>query len=147
MSEAVTTFEHARLGPIEVSPDEVLHFPGLPGFPRAQRFVVRGHDQESTLAWLVSLDDAQLAFVITSPFELVPDYAPDLRPHHLRAVDHQAGDELRIVSIASIAGGELALNLAAPVLINMRNRRAVQALLEDDRYPSRRSVVRQSTRS
>ena len=60
-------FESRRVGKIEVSESEVVRFEPLPGFPNRSRFVIMEHAEASELAWLVSIEDPDLAFVVASP--------------------------------------------------------------------------------
>ncbi|MDJ0866948.1 MAG: flagellar assembly protein FliW [Myxococcota bacterium] len=126
-----------RFGRVEADAAEVIEFPGLPGFPGAQRFVLRQHDRGAVLAWLVSLDDPDLAFVVVNPWHLVPDYAPAVAARELRLLDVESADELEVVVIATVADGTATLNLAAPLLIHPGSRRGVQVILDDDRYSTR----------
>ncbi|MGH0033732.1 MAG: flagellar assembly protein FliW [Myxococcota bacterium] len=133
--------DHAALGEILATEDEILGFPGLPGFPEARRFVVRQHDRDSVFGWLVCLELPDLAFPVTDPWSFVPDYAPPFGPHHWRAVDHREGDPVQVLAIARLVDGAVDLNLAAPVLIDLRSRRGLQAILETDRYACRTRVL------
>ena len=62
-----------RFGRLAFEESELLHFPGLPGFPEAKRFLIRHHDRESHFAWLISADRPDLAFVVADPWLFVPD--------------------------------------------------------------------------
>ncbi len=139
--------EHRVLGEIRASEDEVLEFPGLPGFSQARRFVVREHDRESAFGWLVSLDVPDLAFPVTDPQLFVPDYAPKIEPHHLRAVEQREGDAMKLLVIARVSEGTVDLNLAAPLLIDLRSRRGLQVILEKGDYAARTRVIGADARS
>lgn len=133
-------FESARFGRIELEAEEILHFDGLPGFPEARRFVVMEHDRASFFAWLVSVDDPDLAFAIADPWQLFPDYRPPLELHHLRALGVEAPEDLEIMAIANLSGEVPRLNLAAPLLINPRNRRCAQVIFDRCEYSSREPI-------
>ncbi len=126
--------ETTRFGRVEVDASEVIRFQGLPGFPEARRFVVMEHSSESLFAWLVSLDDPSLALVIASPWNFFPGYDPPVETRQLQALGIQSADELEVVTIASLDSGSVRLNLAAPILINTRDRRGVQLIAESSRY-------------
>lgn len=125
------TLEHRRIGKIEAEAQQLLHFDGLPGFPHAREFALAQHDGDSPFAWLASLDDLDLAFVVAEPSKLFPDYPTSLGQRELDAVGAQAREEVLVLSIANLAHGELSMNLAAPLLVNTRTRRAAQVLLSD----------------
>ena len=143
MSQAIR-FNHSRFGELSTDGAALLQFPGLPGFPAARRFIVRDHDRGTGFAWLISVDDPNLAFVIADPWDYRPDYSPSLDAHALRAVDYEANDELQIVTLVSCQDGRLALNLAAPILINVRAQKGVQVILSDDTYSPRELIAASS---
>lgn len=132
--------EHERVGAIEYDDAEVLHFPGIPGFPAAHRFVVRAHARGERIAWLVCLDVPSLALAIASPWDFVPDYAPAFGAEALTAVGATSLDDVEIVAVAIVDASGLALNLAAPVLIHRARGRGVQWILEDGAFPLRARV-------
>lgn len=141
MSERVQ-IRSGRFGVVDADPAELVELPGLPGFPRARRFVIRSHDRGTAFAWMLSADDPDLAFVIANPWELVPEYAPVLPPRVLRALEVESERELQLVAIASVSPEGATLNLAAPVAINPRTRRGMQVLLESGEWPTRAPVPR-----
>lgn len=135
------TIHTERFGAVEADESEVVAFPGLPGFPRARRFVFRGHDRGETFAWMLCADDPGLAFVIANPWNLVPAYEPELPARALRALDAESADDLQLVAIAVFTPEGVSLNLAAPLLVNPRTRRGLQVILESGDWPTRAPVA------
>ena len=86
MTERIT-FESRRVGRIEVSIEDVVTFESLPGFSGRTRFVVMEHDEDTEFAWLVNLDDEDLAFVVASPWSFFPRYDPPVGKEHDQAPD------------------------------------------------------------
>ena len=132
--------ESRRFGCFEVEESAVLRFDGLPGFPGARRFAVLRHDRESPFAWLVCLDEPELGFVVTNPFQFFPDYRPELEASHRRAVEAADDAALELFAIANVGRDEVSLNLAAPLLVNPDRRRATQAILERGDHPTRAPI-------
>lgn len=130
-------FESRRAGAIEVAVDDVLVFEPLPGFPDRRRFVLMEHAAESELGWLVSLDDPDLAFVVASPWTFFPEYDAPVDREHLAALGIERRDEFELLCLVSLAGKDICLNLAAPLLVNATTRRGLQVLSDDGRYPTR----------
>jgi flagellar assembly factor FliW len=129
-----------RFGVVEADEKEVVAFPGLPGFPRARHFVIRGHDRGDTFAWMICADEPGLAFVIANPWNLVRDYEPALPERALRALAAESAEDLQLVTFAVFAENGVSLNLAAPLLINPRTRRGLQVILESGEWPTRAPV-------
>ncbi len=122
--------ESARFGRIELEPENLIRFDGLPGFPAARRFALLRHDQESLFGWLVCADEPELGFAVTDPRQFFPDYAPGLEPAYLRAVEGEESGDVELLAIANVREGEIHLNLAAPLLLNPSRRRGAQVILE-----------------
>ena len=130
-------FESRRVGRIEVPEADVMTFEPLPGFPNESRYVMMEHAPSSPLAWLVSLDDPDVAFVVTSPWTFFPQYDPPVEREHLAMLGIERRDDVELLCIVTLADEEIFLNLAAPLLINSANRKGTQVVSDDPRYTTR----------
>ena len=139
MSEMIR-FESRRVGEIVVPETDVVRFDPLPGFPERSRYVVMGHAADSELAWLVSLDDADLAFVVASPWSFFPRYDPPVDREHLAALEIERRDDVEILCLVTLSGRQIFLNLAAPLLVNVATRRGLQVMSDDPRYTTRAAI-------
>ena len=133
-------FDNRRVGPIEVLEDDVVTFEAIPGFPGRTRFVLMEHTEGSELAWLASLEDPDLAFVVAAPWAFFPNYDPPVERDHLATLGIEKRSEVEILSIVTLAGGVVNLNLAAPLLINVSSRRGLQVISDDPRYATRAPI-------
>ena len=133
-------FESRRVGPIEVLAEDVLTFKPLPGFPNRTRFVLMEHADASEMAWLVSLDDPDLAFVVANPWTFFPSYDPPVSKAHLSGLGIEKREEVEILCLVTLDGKSIHLNLVAPLLINASTRRALQVVSDDRRYTTRAPI-------
>ena len=136
MSEMIS-IEHRRVGPIEVAEEAVLYFEEIPGFPGAKRFIVMDHEKDSPFCWLVSLDDADLAFVIGNPWNFFPDYDPAIPDAEFERLQLEKSEDVEVVALVSVEGERIWFNLAAPILINQATRKATQVISESNCYAMR----------
>ncbi len=139
MSEKIC-FESRRVGKIEVSEEDIVTFEPLPGFPGNTRYVVVEHSEGSELAWLVSLDDPDLAFVVAAPWAFFPHYDPPVEREHLAILGIEKKEEFELLSIVTLVGKSINLNLAAPLLINVSTRKGIQVISDDPRYTTRAPI-------
>ena len=98
------------------------------------------HAETNDLAWLVSIEDADLAFVVASPWGFFPNYDPPLEREHLAALGIEKREEVELLSIVTLSGKSIFLNLAAPLVINVTTRRGIQVVGEDPRYTTRAAI-------
>ncbi len=128
---AWVAFESIRFGRIDAREEEIIHFPGLPGFPEARRFVFRGHDCGVGFGWMLCVDDPALAFVVADPAQFVHGYAPEIPQRAVRGLGAKRTTELEVVAIATVLADAAHLNLGAPVVVNRKTQRGLQVLLEN----------------
>ncbi len=133
-----------RFGRIEVEKTQIISFDqGLPGFPDCTQFVILDHDRETPLKWLQSLDRPEVALLVVEPDQVVPAYRLEMPQEVLPALGWNEGDEakdLGVFLILNVEDGELTANLRAPVIVHVRERRALQVILDDPEIPVRYRV-------
>ena len=125
-----------RFGTFDVPSAHVLHVPqGLVGFPDLHRYVVLDHRPGSPFKWLLSVDDPELAFAVANAGDLIPDYCPPLELA-ARLLDTDCA-EIALFVIVTIPADptRMTVNLMAPVVVDLRTRRARQIVLDDPRCP------------
>jgi len=136
--------ETTRFGSIEIDEDKVLTFvEGILGFPEDRRYALLPHSEKSPFFWLQSLETPELAFVVINPALIVEDYnfeIPDEMEKKLELNESSQAEVLVLVTIQTGNGQKavgLTANLLGPLVINVKNRRACQAVLDPKKYPVR----------
>ncbi len=136
--------ETKRFGIITISKEDIIEFPqGIPGFSDKRRFVLL-KEGEGPFYWLQSLDDPNLAFVITNPLFFAPDYRIKLHRSQLEDIgleDLTKGEVWVFVSIRKDPF-RVTINLQAPILVNKENGLAKQVLLSPEEYPLQYEILR-----
>lgn len=128
----------ARFGELQVADDALFTFPmGLLGFARLKKFVVLDHKQDSPFKWLQSVEDGEVAFIITDPLYFKRDYHIQVRRAELQGIEPENEEDLVVSVIMTVPTDpqQMSANLLAPLIFNMANRRAVQYVLTDQRFP------------
>lgn len=132
----------SRFGEIEYDPENTLQFPeGLIGFEDLRNFVVMPNEKEGPLFWIQSIEDPQVAFILTDPTSFYFDYkvVPDGRERQKLGIDDDS--ECLIVSVVSVpADRKITLNLAAPILFAPKTNQALQVILEGTNFSSQTPV-------
>ena len=135
IDEGPVEFISERFGKIEYDEREVIRFPqGMVGFPDMTRYFMHTDERVAPLAWLHSLDDGNLAFLVCDPFLFFPDY--EVKVQLPPALRKQMGDpaDLRVLAIVTIQTdfASSTVNLLGPLVINARTRNGWQVILEDE---------------
>lgn len=128
-----------RFGEVEYDPENLLVFPaGLIGFPTLRSFIVMPNRKQGPLFWIQSVDEPEIAFVLTDPTNFFLDYIvkPDTAERSSLQIDEE--DECFVLTVVTVPPDQnITLNLAAPVLFAPKTNRAIQVILENTEYQSR----------
>ena len=129
----------SRFGEIEYLPENLLHFPeGLIGFEGLRDFIVMPNEKEGPLFWIQSVDDPQIAFIMTDPSNFFPEYKVAATPAERTKLGIGAEDEVYSLSVVTVPPDrKITLNLMAPVLYASSSNRALQTILEKSPYSTR----------
>lgn len=133
------TYHSTRLGPFDLKDEEIIKFPeALYGFAGQMTFGVLPFDPkvECPLKWLQSLENPDLAFVITDPYVYVPDYKAQLSAEEKASIGASGKDELCTLVIVRIPQDftKMTANLVAPLVINTRTLIGKQFVLSSPEY-------------
>ena len=128
---------------VTVPPEQQIVFPrGLVGLPELKRWILVDMDPPLPMKWLQSLDREGFRLPVIDPGYYVDEYAfaVDAESQELLATDTVDDLLVMIVSTITEGGARITGNLSAPLVVNHRNRRGVQAVLADDSYPLRQEI-------
>jgi len=137
--------ETLRFGAIEIPEEAVLTFPqGLLGFVEARRFCLLPYAPSHVLRWLQSVEDPMLAFLTVEPHQFFPSYEIVLSEADMRYLELDRPEEAAVLALLTISRDREAVtaDLAGPIVINIRNRRGRQILVDDPRYATKHLVAR-----
>ncbi|MHB8637524.1 MAG: flagellar assembly protein FliW [Fimbriimonadaceae bacterium] len=143
-------FDTTRFGTVGYTDADVVLFNDGPvGFPEHRRFLLLCHKPDSPFRWLQSLDEPQLAFLITDPASWVPTYAPTISDADVERLGLIASAPRLVYVTVTIPPGkpeEMTVNLAGPILIDLERRLAIQLVLQDETYTTKHRVFPQANR-
>ena len=123
------------LGEIESDPHAELFFPaGLPGFENERRMLPVEIPSQRPLVYLQSLGDPEICFAALPVFVIDTHFRLHLSEDERAALelpedgDPAIGVDVLCLALLASCGGEVRVNLNAPVVINLHNSRAIQCL-------------------
>ncbi|MEJ2795260.1 flagellar assembly protein FliW [Iodobacter sp. LRB] len=122
---------NTRFGEIEIDPETVLTFPlGMPGFEDCTRYKLLHEEQPNPrVRWLQSLDDADLSFSLVQVEHLGLTYEVSLSDEECALIELEHAEDavlLLLLSRPFEEGREITANTQAPVVLNIKSRKALQ---------------------
>jgi len=143
------TFVSERFGEITYTQDDILSFPrGIPAFENNRSWVLVG-EEDNAVKWLQNIEDGALALPVTTPDAVMPDYNARIPEDELELVGSMDPSDLALLIVVSIpesAPWNMTANLRAPILLNLKTRRAVQVIALNEEYPIRHVVFPEDVR-
>ena len=125
----------SRFGEFDVPEESIVTFPlGLVGLPNHTRYVVFDVEQDSGYQWLQSLEDATLAVVIAQAELIQANFSDHVSEESVTDLEIRNDDQISLSVIVTIPPGrpDLAtVNLRAPIVVNLRTRKAKQIILHE----------------
>lgn len=127
-----------HLGEIHYSETDIITFyEGIPGFEGKMKYLfLPSGDDEFPFYYLQSIEDVDLAFVVTDPFLFDPSYDFEISDTDAEKLGIHKLDDLSGVMILCIVNipeqvEESTMNRMAPVIINKNNNLGKQVVLNE----------------
>jgi flagellar assembly factor FliW len=142
-----TTIVTPRFGEVEFAETDVIEFPwGLPGFSDLHRFLALSLPEQPNFIWLQSVEEPQTALPAADPWQIFTDYEPKLPAYATEALELRNAEDFTILCVVVVTKGaeEMSMNLMAPIVVNLKTRRARQVMLESSGYGVRTPIPRKT---
>jgi len=137
-----------RFGVIEIAEDRVITFPdGLLGFGDRTDFCLLQPGDDACFFWLQSVDDADLAFVVTDPTFFEQDFSVPIRPEQMESLKIAKLEDAQVFVIVNKIGDQLTGNFQGPLIINTLTKVGEQMVLADKRWTTRHPLMRVASES
>jgi flagellar assembly factor FliW len=135
--------ESSRFGVLSVDDDRIMTFPrGLLGFPEHRRFALIQTGKENYFFWLQSVEDPNLAFVVTDPSTFYKDYDVPVRDETMADLEFADVKFAQVFVICNKVGDWLTGNLLGPIVVNAATRLALQVVLTEKKWTTRQPLLR-----
>ncbi len=127
-------------GEVDIEPSKIIHFEnGIVGFPELQDFALiydleKGNN--AGIRWMQSIQEPAFALPVMDPLLVKPEYNPQVDDEVLKPIGNLEPDELLVLVTVTVPKDLklMSVNLRAPLVINVAERKAVQLVLESDEY-------------
>ena len=135
-----------QFGEMDVREQDIVRFErGLPGFEELKRFVFVEPEPDLPFSFLQSVDDADVAFIVTNPFLFYPDYEFELTEPTQEELNIRSERDVAVWSVVTVRGqaAEATINLLAPIVVNVKDKRGRQIVLHDSGYGTKHPLFRE----
>lgn len=133
-------------GEIEIADDKIIYMErGMIGFPELNHFALIFDEEKgrkaTSIMWLQSMDDPDIAFPVMDPHAVKEDYKPNVSEEIIAPLGELTEENTYILVTVTVPKRveDFSVNLKAPIVINMDNNKALQLIVEDD-YPIKYKV-------
>lgn len=134
---------------LEYSNHSVIDFPaGLPGFEDQIAFLFLEQPHTRPLVFMQSLLNPRLCFLALPVSVVDPEYRLSLSPEDLTALGLEpdsapkVGADIGCFVLLTVAeNSPPTVNLMSPIVLNLRSRKAIQAIPAASEYPLRHPLV------
>lgn len=130
-------------GLIEIDPKESWNFPkGIPGFEDQTEFILLPIEGNNAFQVLQSTKQANTAFIVANPYTLVEDYSFEIDEPTIDLLEIIKPEDVMALGILSMKQPfeQSTINLQAPLIFQLQNRKAKQMILNDNRFEVRHTI-------
>ncbi len=130
-------------GEIDIEESKIIHFQGgIVGFPDLTDFAIihdAEKDGENPIRWMQSMQEPNFAMPVMDPLAVCPDYNPTVEDEMLKPIGELNPDSILVLVTLTVPQDvkKMSVNLQAPFIINADERKAIQLIVDPDRYEVR----------
>ena len=137
----ILTIETKKFGTVDVNKNAIFNFVSpIIGFNEHKNYTIIDYKPDSPFKWLQSMEDMDLAFPVTLCSFFNIDYQFDIPDEEAQKLDIQNPDDVFVCNIANIHMSNpqgATINMLAPIVINIKNKKAMQLVLKNTDFQVR----------
>lgn len=140
-----------HFGEVEIDDSKVVDFEsGIFGFEDEKRFVMLYENEQTQngLCWMQSIKTQDLALPVVNPIFWFPEYSPEVADEQVEKIGELVEDDLNLFSVVVITDNieSMTINLKAPILVNIKTKKGMQVIVENDEYQIKHNLYEQMSR-
>lgn len=133
-------------GEIDYDEKDIIVFKkGIPGFIDLNKFILVNLEEYEPFKLLQSLENTEVALIVTSPYEFNGNYNIRLKEETIKSLDIKDPSEvLMIVTITLNSDvNKITMNLQGPIVINTSNNLGEQIILDNSKYKVKTPIMKE----
>ena len=135
-----------RFGEIEVQPAQVFEMiQPLIGFPDTS-FALLSDESTGAIQWLQSLTTPHICLPVADPLAIMPGLDIEIPPEESSMLELERAQDALVLAIVVLdpEPTRIRVNLKAPIIFNVTNQKAVQAVIHDPDLPVKYYIFAQN---
>jgi len=124
-------------GELEIEESGVVEFvKPILAFEDKKKYVLLDGMDDLVFTFLQSIEDPELCFLTVPPALIINEYDIELGDEIVKSLELESPSDVLLYNIVSVPENvnDMTANLKAPIIINMKNKKAAQEVLTDDKY-------------
>ena len=136
----------SKFGEVDIEENLIFDFiEPILGYEELKKYVLIDYDNTSPIKWLQSIEMMEIAFPVTIPALFDIQYVFTVPEEDAKKLGLNGIENLLSLNIINMPQGkpqESTVNLLAPLVINMTNRKAIQMILPNEEYSVREKLFK-----
>ena len=106
------------------------------GFDKSKRFILKDVNENDFFKILQSVDEPEVGFIVISPFEVENNYEINLNNEVINTLKIKEANNVLLYSLVTLNSKieDITVNLKAPIVININNKKAQQFIIDKEKY-------------
>jgi flagellar assembly factor FliW len=135
----------AKFGRVQYNDTDIITFVrAILGFEELRKYFLIARPESEPFKWLQSVEDPTICFVIIEPSILLNNYEVELSHHDIKQLHgSERLTDYKIFVIVTVPKGrpeQISVNLQGPLIVNVKNLKAIQMVLNNPEYDIRFSL-------
>lgn len=116
---------------------------GIPGLEEYKKYEINEVEGSDKFKTMISMEETNVGFVVISPFDVEKDYEIILSDEIIKDLEIENSKDVLILNLITLGKTleKSTVNLKAPVIINIKNNKGKQLILQDDKYSIRQPLI------
>lgn len=124
-------------GEIEYEENNIITFnKGIPGFEGLKTFILVDLKDYEPFKLLQSLEDDEIALIVTSPYEFFDDYEIILSEETIKTLKIESQEQVLVITTITLNSDvrKITTNLQGPIVINTSTNFGEQIIIDNSKY-------------
>ncbi|MFT8348022.1 flagellar assembly protein FliW [Clostridium saccharoperbutylacetonicum] len=133
-------------GEITYEDKDIITFKkGVLGFDQLRKFFLVDLKDTEPFKLLHSLEDEEVGFIVTSPYEFFDDYEINLNNEATTNLNIQSSREVMILTTITLNSEvkKITTNLQGPIIINISNNLGEQIIVDNSKYKVKEPLIKE----